>query len=101
MWGPLVRTRSRWKWRLLGGVAQSSGGNSPCAITVQKCRFLSNASGRRTRAEVAHYIDQCRAGAPFAVDHRDGLRALEIAMVGSGALQGREGGVAVDVAERS
>ena len=57
--------------------------------------FFIQRFGPAYKAEVAHYIDQCRAGAPFAVDHRDGLRALEIAMVGSGALQGREGGVAV------
>ena len=60
--------------------------------------FFIERFGPAYKAEVAHYIDQCRAGAPFAVDHRDGLRALEIAMVGSGALQGREGGVAIDVA---
>ncbi len=63
--------------------------------------FFIERFGPAYKAEVAHYIDQCRAGAPFAVDHRDGLRALEIAMMGSGALQGREEGVAVDVAERN
>ncbi|MCY4606272.1 MAG: Gfo/Idh/MocA family oxidoreductase [Gemmatimonadetes bacterium] len=62
--------------------------------------FFIERFGPAYKAEVAHYIDQCRTGAPFAVDHRDGLRALEIAMVGSGALRGREGGVAVDVDER-
>ena len=63
--------------------------------------FFIERFGPAYKAEVAHYIDQCRAGAPFAVDHRDGLRALEIATVGSGTLRGREGGVMVDVAERN
>ncbi len=63
--------------------------------------FFIERFGLAYKAEVAHYIDQCRAGAPFAVDHRAGLRAQEIAMVGSGALQGREGGAAVDVGERN
>ena len=57
--------------------------------------FFVERFGLAYKAELAHYIDQCRTGTPFAVDHRDGLTALEIAMVGSGALQGREGGVAV------
>ena len=57
--------------------------------------FFVERFGLAYKAELAHYIDQCRTGTPFAVDHRDGLTALEIALVGSGALQGREGGVAV------
>ena len=48
------------------------------------------------KAELAHYIDHCLSGAPFAVDQRDGLRALELAVVGSGALRGKEEGVAVN-----
>ena len=55
--------------------------------------------GPAYKNEIAHYIDQCRAGRPFAVDHRDGLRALEIAMAGSGALRGREEGVKIDFAD--
>ncbi|MEE3259927.1 MAG: Gfo/Idh/MocA family oxidoreductase [Candidatus Latescibacterota bacterium] len=53
--------------------------------------------GPAYKAELAHYIDQCRSGAPFDVDHGDGLRALEVAVVGSGALRGKEGGVEVNL----
>ena len=42
--------------------------------------------GPAYKAELSYYIDQCHAGAPFSGDHRDGLRALVIAVVGSGAL---------------
>ena len=55
--------------------------------------------GPAYKAELAYYIDQCLSGSPFNVDHGDGLRALEIAVVGSGALQGREEGVAVNFFE--
>ena len=55
--------------------------------------------GPAYKAELAYYIDQCRSGAPFNVDHGDGLRALEVAVVGSGALRGKEGGVEVNFSE--
>ena len=55
--------------------------------------------GPAYKAELAYYIDQCLSGAPFNVDHRDGLRALEVAMVGSAALQGGEAGVEVNFSE--
>lgn len=46
--------------------------------------------GPAYKAELAYYIDQCLAGAPFRVGHEDGLRALEIAVAGSAVLKGRE-----------
>ena len=34
--------------------------------------------GPAYRAELAHFVEQCRKGEPFAVDHNDGLRAMEV-----------------------
>jgi myo-inositol 2-dehydrogenase / D-chiro-inositol 1-dehydrogenase len=55
--------------------------------------------GPAYKAELAYYIEQCLSGAPFNVDHGDGLRALEVAVVGSGAVRGREEGKMVDFSE--
>jgi len=45
--------------------------------------------GLAYKAELAYYLDQCVAGAPFAVDHGAGRAALEVAVAvaGSGALR--------------
>ncbi len=51
--------------------------------------------GPAYKAEIAHYIDRCLDGRPFAVDHNDGLRALEIVDAGNRSLQTRESGMDV------
>jgi len=55
--------------------------------------------GQAYKAELDHYIEQCLSGAPFAVDHRDGLRALAVAVAGGGVLQGRDEGITVNFSE--
>ena len=52
--------------------------------------------GPAYKAEIAHYIEQCQQGEPFAVDQEDGVRALEVVAAGSRALKTRDGGVPVD-----
>lgn len=34
--------------------------------------------GPAYRAELAHFIEQCRRGEPFSVNHNDGLRTMEV-----------------------
>lgn len=55
--------------------------------------------GPAYKAEIAHYVEQCRRGEPFAVDQRDGVRALEVVTAGSRALVARDGGVSVEYGE--
>ena len=52
--------------------------------------------GLAYKAELAYYLDQCVAGAPFAVDHGAGLAALEVAVAGSGALRKKSEEIAVE-----
>ena len=54
--------------------------------------------GPAYKAEIAHYVEQCRRGEPFAVDQNDGVRALEVVSAGSRALKTRDGGVPVEYA---
>ena len=51
--------------------------------------------GLAYKAELAHYIDQCLAGAPFGVNQGEGLTALEVAMAGSRALRKKSEAVEV------
>ena len=44
--------------------------------------------GNAYKAEVADFVARCRAGEPFAVTHRDGLRAMEVVIAGAGAVRG-------------
>ena len=44
--------------------------------------------GNAYKAEVADFVAKCRAGEPFAVTHRDGLRAMEVVIAGAGAVRG-------------
>jgi len=52
--------------------------------------------GPAYKTEIAHFIDQCRRGQPFAVDHNHGLQALVVAEAGNQALQLQEEGVRVE-----
>ncbi len=52
--------------------------------------------GPAYKAEVAYFVQQCRDGAAFRVDHKDGLRALEVVEAGSRSVRTREGGVRVE-----
>lgn len=53
--------------------------------------------GPAYKAEIAHYIEQCINGQAFAVDHNDGLYALEIVDAGNRSLQTRESGRRVEI----
>ncbi len=53
--------------------------------------------GQAYKDEIAHYVEQCISGRPFAVDHNDGLYALEIVDAGNRALQTWESGREVEV----
>ena len=44
--------------------------------------------GKAYKAEVADFVAKCRAGEPFAVTHRHGLRAMEVVIAGAGAVRG-------------
>jgi myo-inositol 2-dehydrogenase/D-chiro-inositol 1-dehydrogenase len=54
--------------------------------------------GLAYKAEVAHYIDCCRSGAPFGVDHRDGLRALEVVEAAAESVRTQETGARIQFA---
>jgi len=54
--------------------------------------------GPAYKAELAWYVDQCLARAPFGVDHADGLRALEVVAAGARSLRTRAEGVPVEYA---
>lgn len=43
--------------------------------------------GPAYKAEVAAFVEACRAAAPFAVAHPDGLRAMEVVAAGTAALR--------------
>ena len=46
-------------------------------------------------AEVEHFVDQCRKGEPFCVDHNDGLRALQVIEAGMTSQQQPQERVAI------
>ncbi|MFH1571204.1 MAG: Gfo/Idh/MocA family oxidoreductase [Gemmatimonadota bacterium] len=52
--------------------------------------------GPAYEAEVAHYVERCRCGEPFEVDHRDGLRALQVVEAGVRSLKTRAEAVPVE-----
>ncbi|MEW6750019.1 MAG: Gfo/Idh/MocA family oxidoreductase [Candidatus Latescibacterota bacterium] len=75
-------------WRLFE--LRDYGSEVPVFIT----RF-----GSAYRAEVEHFVVQCRARRPFAVGHVEGLRALEVALAGARCLSSRLQAVPVEYAE--
>jgi myo-inositol 2-dehydrogenase/D-chiro-inositol 1-dehydrogenase len=46
--------------------------------------------GPAYKSELAAFVDACRDAAPFAVTHREGLRAMEVVVAGAAALRSRE-----------
>ena len=52
--------------------------------------------GPAYKAELIHFVAQCRRDEPFEVDHDDGLRALKVAEAGAKSLVTHEQGAAVD-----
>ena len=51
--------------------------------------------GEAYKQELATFIEQCLAGAPFSVNQDDGLRAMEIAETGARALQTGQDGLRI------
>jgi predicted dehydrogenase len=54
--------------------------------------------GSAYKAELAHYVEQCRSGALFSVDQTNGLQALEVAAAGTRSLRTQAEGVWVEYA---
>jgi predicted dehydrogenase len=51
--------------------------------------------GYAYKAEVAAFVECCRAGTPFPTNHRDGVRAQEVISAGMEAIAGPEQAAAV------
>ena len=47
-------------------------------------------------AELVHFVEQCRAGEPFSVDHNDGLRAMQVVEAGMRSQQTRAEALSID-----